>query len=260
MRGLAGTTRRVSTRTIGVPHLRAGQRGNLMTRILSWNIMHGGGSRLPGILDAIEDHAPDIVTLQEVRRGKAEPVLREGLEAMGFAHIHLPETAEARENTILIAAREPFEAQRWPDANGQCHDLCAEFDGLTLHALHFPQKKAQLPLFHALLDLPTDGRALLIGDMNCGIPFEDSDTKTFQNTHLFQRLLAHGWTDLWRDRHPQAREYSWVSAKRGNGFRYDHALATASLDRRVRDVRYDHAVRESKLSDHSALIVDLEDT
>ena len=86
-----------------------------MTRILSWNILQGGGSRIEGVLDVVASHKADIVTLQEVRRNKGETVLRDGLEAIGLNHIYLPQTENARQNTVLVAARAPFEAQPWPD-------------------------------------------------------------------------------------------------------------------------------------------------
>ena len=229
-----------------------------MTKILSWNILHGGGRRLDAILDTIDTHKPDILTLQEVRRGKHEAPLMHGLQAQGFSQIHLPETKDARENTILVAARSPFTAHAFPGEGGSTHILRAEFEGLTLYPLHFPQKKAQVPLFHALLDLPVETEALLIGDLNCGIPFEDSETKTFANTHLFQQLLVQKWVDTWRSRHPDAREFTWVSAKRKNGFRYDHALATPKLNKRVTDVRYDHEPRLAGVSDHSILTLTIE--
>jgi len=229
-----------------------------MTKILSWNILHGGGRRMDAILDAIASHKPDILTLQEVRRGKHEAPLMHGLQTQRFSQIYLPETKDARENTILIAAREPFTAEVFPDDSGATHILKAEFDGLTLYPLHFPQKKAQVPLFHALLDLPVNGEALLIGDLNCGIPFEDSETKTFANTHLFQQLLVQKWADAWRSRNPEAREFTWVSAKRQNGFRYDHALATPALNRRISEVRYDHEPRLVGTSDHSILTLSID--
>lgn len=226
-----------------------------MTKIFSWNILHGGGRRMDAILATIAGHKPDILTLQEVRRGAHEDALISGLQAQGFSQIHLPDTKDAKENTILIAAREPFDAEHFPDDDGSSHILRAQFDGLTIYPLHFPQKKAQVPLFHALLDLPVDGEALLIGDLNCGIPFEDSDTKTFANTHLFQQLLVQGWVDAWRARHADAREFTWMSAKRQNGFRYDHALATPALDALISEVQYDHEPRIAKTSDHSVLTV-----
>ncbi len=229
-----------------------------MTKVLSWNILHGGGRRMDAILDTIAGHKPDILTLQEVRRGKHEAPLLQGLQAQGFSQIHLPETKDARENTILIAAHTPFAAEVFPNENGPTHILSAEFDGLTLYPLHFPQKKAQVPLFHALLDLPVEAEALLIGDLNCGIPFEDSETKTFANTHLFQQLLVQEWTDVWRSRNPDAREFTWVSAKRQNGFRYDHALATPALNKRISEVEYDHEPRLAGVSDHSLLTLSFE--
>lgn len=229
-----------------------------MTKILSWNILHGGGRRMDAILDAIAGHKPDILTLQEVRRGAHEDTLVSGLQQQGFSQIHIPETDDAKENTILIAAREPFDVEGFPDDGSPTHILRAQFDGLTAYPLHFPQKKAQVPLFHALLELPVDSAALLIGDLNCGIPFEDSDTKTFANTHLFQRLLVQGWSDIWRSRNPDAREFTWISAKRKNGFRYDHALATPALDKRISDVQYDHEPRITKVSDHSILTVNID--
>jgi exodeoxyribonuclease-3 len=97
----------------------------------------------------------------------------------------------------------------------------------------------------------------LIGDFNCGIPFADSDTRTFACTHLFQALLQQGWVDAWRVRHGKAREFSWISARSGHGFRYDHALVSAPLNPQVKEVRYLHHLREEGLSDHSALVVEL---
>jgi exodeoxyribonuclease-3 len=85
----------------------------------------------------------------------------------------------------------------------------------------------------------------------------DSQTCTFPCTAWFQRLLAQGWVDAWRRRHPQEREYSWFSASRGNGFRYDHALASPPFDARIRSVRYAQELRAACLSDHAGLVVEL---
>jgi len=82
---------------------------------------------------------------------------------------------------------------------------------LNLISVHFPQKKAQIPLFNSLLDLPSawlDECSLLIGDFNCGIPLVDS--------------------------------------------------ASDALDRLILDVSYDHTVRETKASDHSLMLLDID--
>jgi exodeoxyribonuclease-3 len=253
-------------------------------RVLSWNILHGGGGRREAILAAIAAIDPDLVTLQEVRRSERRDPLLEGLADLGLGEQVLSPLGDARSNGVLIASRWPLSAEplrpadpgadpaapvylmkarlSWPGrATGPAP---GEGDGgaewLNLVAVRFPQKQAQIAPFEALLALPPAWRAelsLLIGDFNCGIPLFDSQTRTFPCTAWFQRLLVQGWVDAWRRRHPQEREYSWYSASRGNGFRYDHALASPPLDARIRSVRYAQELRAAGLSDHAGLVVEL---
>ena len=244
-------------------------------RLLSWNILHGGGGRRQAIAEAITAVGPDAVILQEVRRfdGRGPDPLLEALADGGLGEQVLSPVVGG-ENGILIASRWPFQASPLAQAPGQpVHMLQAELPwpgeggeedyggaSLRLVAVRFPQKEAQVLLFEALLALPAPWRqeaSLLIGDFNCGIPFADSDTRTFACTHLFQALLQQGWVDAWRVRHGKAREFSWISARSGHGFRYDHALVSAPLNPQVKEVRYLHHLREEGLSDHSALVVEL---
>ena len=235
-------------------------------RILSWNILHGGGTRCDQILAVIEKHDPDIISLQEFRHGSSKPVLLDGLKALGLDTVCAPETSSARDNSLIIATRLPMEAKAFPDSATPGKAIIASIEvspmiNLNLIAVHFPQKKEQIPLFNALLDLPQawlDGHSLLMGDFNCGIPLVDSETKTFYATHMFQQLLSDGWHDAWRERNPDAREFTWVSTRKSNGFRYDHALASSAVNELILDVRYDHTAREEKASDHSLLLIDLD--
>ncbi len=242
-------------------------------RVLSWNILHGGGSRTTSILEVIARHDPDLLALQEVRCAEGRDPLLEGLDELGLRHRVLSPTSGPRQNGVVVAARRPFEAAPFPAAtapgshgpDGTVHALRCYFEGegaeppLQLIAVRFPQKQAQVPLFEALLALPPawrHGSSLLLGDFNCGIPFEDSETRTFVCTAWFQQLLRQGWIDAWRRRHPQAREFSWISRPRGHGFRYDHALVSPELDQRITAVTYDHEVRTAGHSDHSALLLE----
>ena len=75
-------------------------------RLLSWNILHGGGGRRQAIAEAISAVAPDAVILQEVRRyvGRGPDPLLEGLADGGLGE-QVFSLVVGRENGILIASR-----------------------------------------------------------------------------------------------------------------------------------------------------------
>ena len=97
-------------------------------RLLSWNILHGGGGRRQAIAEAISAVAPAAVILQEVRRyvGRGPDPLLEGLADGGLGE-QVFSPVVGRENGILIASRWPFEATPLAQALGQpVHMLQAE--------------------------------------------------------------------------------------------------------------------------------------
>lgn len=239
-----------------------------MPRLLSWNILQGGGRRADDVVEVIRGHKPDVVTLQEFRRGRGADEIIAGLKSMGLSFIHIPETQSATEHTILIASRYGFDAGPFlPEPNVPLSLLEAYFSKealgfeLSLIAVHFPQKKAQVPLFKALKD-DTESllgmNAMIIGDMNCGIPLVDSDSKSFYATNYYQDLLHSGWIDSWRSRHETAEEFTWVSVRTGNRFRYDQCLSSSQMDAKIKSIEYDHTPRqrEDRISDHSLFVVD----
>lgn len=234
-------------------------------KILSWNILHGGGKRAPDILNIISKEDPDIVTLQEFRHGSSKQVLLDGLTKMGLDEQFVPKTNSARDNSIIIASKYSFQANIFPkDSAIPARAIRAFFPDLAelnLIATHLPQKQKQPPYLHALLDLDKNflsENSLIIGDLNTGIPFEDSETKSFEHTYLFQQLLRDGWIDAWRSRNKNKREFTWISTKQKNGFRYDHALASTSFNNVITEIRYNHDVRLNGISDHSLIVVDVE--
>lgn len=235
-------------------------------KLLSWNILQGGGRRADDIVKTIASHAPDIVTLQEFRRGSAQEKIISGLKEAGLKFIHIPET-KGTENTILVASKYGFDAGPFlAQPNNPLHMVEAYFSAeslgfeLSLICVHFPQKKAQIPLFEAIAkdsESLLKMNAIIIGDMNCGIPLIDSDSKSFYASRYFQDLLRAGWVDSWRSRHENIREFTWTSNRTDNRFRYDHILASPQMDARFDKVFYNHTPRDKKYSDHSLLIAQI---
>lgn len=232
-------------------------------KVLSWNILHGGGSRVVDIVNTVENHNADVLCLQEFRHGKTKTRLIEGLAKIGYTHNYAPEAEKPITNTVAIFSKQPVSGVcHYRDDKGavRCIEATLEHSNRRIVTVGFPHKKAQIPLFELLLEFDKtylDQETMIIGDFNCGIPFEDSETKTFYATHLFQQMLRQGWVDSWRSRQEKTREYTWYSTQKNNGFRYDHCLCSPTLDAGVVAIEYDHAAREQGVSDHSVLIVEL---
>lgn len=238
-------------------------------RILTWNILHGGGPRrTPAIALAILDHRPDLVVLTEFR-------LTTGGQLAGVLHDHgLAHQAHTdpppKRNGILLASRFPITEIRRPDPRVFGSKLItASVPGLGVHvgAAHVPDARAhdhhaltrKSLYWKALLDIAgrwKDRPAMLLGDLNTGRPGLDEDARTLTSAAMLGRLGEAGFTDAYRHLHPRGRDRSWYSAT-GSGFRLDHALTSASLTPRIESVRYSQSEREQRLSDHAPMLLEI---
>ena len=229
-------------------------------RLLAWNIRAGGGARLDGIATALARHDADVLVLSEYHAGEAGKRLRGALAALGYAHMTTTEPAPGRKG-VLIAARRKFrELGPVNSALPEPYRLIAvDFGALHLAGVYMPNLLVKAPYWEALLAHLTprsDGRAIAIGDFNTCRAFLDEAGKTDRTAHFMDRIAAIGFQDLWRQRHPERLEFSWFS-HRNNGFRIDHAFLSRHLAARAGEIAYSHTEREARLSDHSAMCVDL---
>lgn len=247
-----------------------------MPRLLAWNLRHGGGSqRMPEIALRLLEHRPDVVILTEFRRttgGQIAGVLADH----GLLHQHSTEPPAGR-NGVLVASRDAMDVGAelvgtavtsvacGPRAglNRKLADVTLPGLGLALAAVHIPCDGRGLgreAAFQAVVSLARRRRQepfVLMGDFNAGRHRLDEEGATFTCTRCLGQLAAMGYRDAWRDRNADGREFSWYSHE-GAGFRIDHAFVSAPAAPRVRGCWYSHKERRRGLSDHSALVLDLE--
>ena len=230
-----------------------------MRRLFAWNIRAGGGARLAGIAAAIERHDADIVILSEYRSGEAGRRLLAALEALEYRHTSTVAPPPGR-NGVLIAARCAFAehgpiADRLPEPYRM---VGVEFDAFRLSGIYMPNLQAKVPYWEALIAAlsETGDNALAVGDFNTCRAYVDEPGAIDPTARYMDHLAAIGFCDLWRQRYPDGREYSWYST-RGNGFRIDHAFLSPRLAACAGSIRYSHDERLAGLSDHSPLIVEL---
>jgi exodeoxyribonuclease-3 len=160
--------------------------------------------------------------------------------------------------------------------------LCGRLGDVEIVNLHSPiapapelAKVRTHEAVAAYLARPGAGQRILCGDLNTPRrELPDGDVMTFASTSagrlrpergerwdnaeraLVWGLLQNGWVDAFRALHGYAeREASWTFAGDRGGWRLDHVLVEGL---RPFASAYAHEWRRQGLSDHSALVVDLE--
>jgi exodeoxyribonuclease III len=231
-------------------------------KLVSFNIRHGGGSRIARIQETISAHDPDVLIVPEFRNNPAGASLRRGLLEWGHPHQAAGITAKPGENSVLITSRREFDRIEFPELGPETRRCVAIRVGrLTLLGFYFAVMEAKRPLFNFIKGLPKTflkSDTLLMGDFNTGCRYWDEGRMDLSLVEEFGAVLGCGWTDVWRARNSGVREWSWVEPwGRHTGYRLDHALVSPSLLPRVKDVRYSHAEREKGVSDHSSLVLEL---
>jgi exodeoxyribonuclease III len=254
-------------------------------KIATYNI-NGIASRLPRLLEWLEKESPDIACLQELKApDEAFPIL--AIRSAGYGAVW---HGQRSWNGVAILAKgaDPVEIRRGlPGDPDDTHSryIEAEVNGIVVGCLYLPNGNPQpgpkfdykLAWFERLLQhagtLYALGRpVVLAGDYNV-IPtdFDIYDPKSWkkdallqpQTREAYQRLLAQGWIDAIRTRHPEERIYTFWDFfrnrwERNSGLRIDHLLLNAELAPRLLDANVDRWVRgQQKPSDHAPAWVQL---
>jgi exodeoxyribonuclease-3 len=248
-------------------------------KIATFNV-NGIKSRLPRLLEWLEEAKPDIACLQELKTSD-ETFPEADIRQAGYGAIW---HGQKGFNGVAILARgaDPVETRRGlPDDPDPSHSryIEAAVDGLIVASIYLPNGNPQpgpkfdykLAWFDRLIDhaaalFATEHPVILAGDYNV-IP---TDVDTFsvramaqdalmqpESRAAFRRLCHAGWTDAIRAIHPVERLYTFWDYQAGAwardaGFRIDHLMLSPAAADRLTDAGVDKAVRgREKASDHA---------
>ena len=234
-------------------------------RIISWNVLIGGGPRIRSIVDCLLQRQPDVIVLQETLAGR-EDELCGRLRDAGFSH-HATAAREAGQRGLCVLSRHTFEVLDSP-SHASLHtrgwlELRLPHAGIDVGAVYAPATAPMLPAFWSAAEAwwpaCVDRPYLLIGDFNAGESHVDSNHR-FQADAGMVALRNSGLIDAWRLLHGDKREFTWRVTNKGKTFpfRLDHAFVSPALASQVTACAYDHTVREAKLSDCSMLLLDID--
>ena len=245
-------------------------------------------TRQPEQAARIAEVRPDVVCLQEVTPATLGRWTAD-LGNLGLTHALAGDPSAARSEgrsrplLVLTAAGRPLSGQEVPGAPWPERVIAARFpDGALILNVHSPiSPKPDLvkvrthEAVHAYLRA-ADGPAVLCGDLNTPRKeHPDGRAWTFARTQhgklrpdrgerwdaaelaLIKGLEPDGFRDAFRELHgPGLKEYSWEWPRWGGGYRLDHLIVSPGVH--PVHVEYLHDWRRAGLSDHSALLADLQ--
>ena len=255
-------------------------------KLISWNIA-GRLSCVNKQIRYLLDGNFDIICLQEVI-SKAEVPIVQQFKSSGYNSINsvpnssLPNKGKHKYNLLIISKADikhkpPLHPIKWKEKylRGLLKFDSKDIEVTTMHvppgSSNGIEKIVSIEQFYENI---IDGKSkyrIICGDWNT--PREESENgeittwmRTGKNTGYGkrwdegERLLLEGLKDFdiydsFRQLHGYGlKDYSWyIKTKDGiKGRRYDHIHSSDTLV--IEKCYYDHSVRESKLSDHSAII------
>jgi exodeoxyribonuclease-3 len=250
-------------------------------RLVTWNVA-GRVSAQPQQAAALASINADVVALQEVTVRTA-PLWRASFADVGFVTIDaldgLPSGPSRRRLAVLTASRSELTRLQVPELPWPERVLRCRANGLEVINVHSPiapsPELAKIRTHEAVatfLGQPSDLPRVLCGDLNTPRrELADGTLLTFahdskgrlrpergERWNRAERALVRdlGWVDAYRHLHGYGdRSASWTFANDKGGWRLDHLLLDGLTP--ISAV-YAHEWRRAGLSDHSALIVDVQ--
>ena len=256
-------------------------------RVATWNV-NSLRARLDFVLLWLRERQPDVLCLQELKLTDAQFPHAEFEKAGYQALSH----GQKGWNGVAILSREAAVLHRRGlpgQENLGARLVSAQVGGLSLTTIYCPNGKslehADFPRKLAWLDTlvahfaenhHADRPTVLCGDFNvCPTSLDSWNPEatrgeifhTDAERARFQSLLDWGFVDVYRQRFPDTRAFSWWDYRGGafhrkQGLRIDFLLATPSALSRVRSVEIDREYRKKKdgltPSDHAPVFADLD--
>jgi exodeoxyribonuclease-3 len=254
-------------------------------KLTTFNV-NGITRRLPNLLAWLAATKPDIVCLQELKATDRQ-FPRAALADAGYGAVWKGQTSW---NGVAILARglDPIltnDELPGDPADREARYIEAAVNGVLVASLYAPNGNPQPgPKFtyklawterliaHAESLVETELPVILAGDYNIvPEPRDIYPSRSYDDNALIQpesraryaTLLAQGWTDALRHKHPDETLYTFWDYRRNRwprnaGLRLDHVLLSPSIAKRLKSAGIDRDVRgEPEASDHAPVWVDL---
>jgi len=243
-------------------------------KILNWNVRNPSFKRALDQSEWLKDKDFNILILTEVKYSEGGIFLKDRLESFGF-EVLFSEPKE--EDLAALLAIRGFEFKRSNfKVNFLPHRVVSvilktKIGKIELIGAYVPsrgfdiqKRREKKKLFvdsflEALKTTPLQPYCTLCGDLNVLEPDHIPHYSEFEDWeyNFYWIMKEYQLKDAFRYLHPKIQEHSWFG-KSGNGYRYDHCFISENLKKFVKECGYLHEPREIELSDHSAMLLEIE--
>ncbi|MCK5132164.1 MAG: exodeoxyribonuclease III [Candidatus Sabulitectum sp.] len=250
-------------------------------KIATWNV-NSVRARIPVITNWIEKEKPDILCMQELKATDKQFPLKE-FSALGY---HSAVNGQVRWNGVAIISKNPI-SDIQTDLSGflpeQSRMISASVYGIKLINVYVPNGgdvdqprfQEKLSYYEILREyaLAFPGPTVILGDFNVAPGPIDTHSPEEQDGMLcyhplereqIQKFAEAGFTDVFRQFHPEGQAYSWwdyraASFRRKRGMRLDLVLADNSAGRMITHCSIDTEPRGwERPSDHTPVVFNIQ--
>jgi exodeoxyribonuclease-3 len=252
-------------------------------RIISYNVNGIRAAIKKGFLDWLKTNPADVVCVQETKAAQGDVDVKQ-LETLGYHHYWLSAQKKGYSGVAVFTKIKPDQVE-YGNGHGPSDDegrvIQLDFKDVRLINAYFPSgtsggerqdfKYKWLDEFGAWVKKlrKKHPKLILCGDYNIAHKEIDiHDPKGNKNSSGFlpqerewmTKFLESGWTDSFREFHPEPHRYSWWSQRfpsvrlNNKGWRIDYITTTEPLKKNLKDA---DIFPDIKHSDHCPVYLDI---
>lgn len=178
------------------------------------------------------------------------------LGVMIISKCRIGETRYAFENNSIYYSRQI-------ESSIQHKNMPLNVMGLYVPSRDRSEKKIQrkrifIDVIMKSINIFQNSTSIIMGDLNILDRNHFPHYSTFYKWEydFYDDIVKSGFIDAYRHCNPTTNEYSWVG-RTGDGYRYDYCFVSDGLINNVVSCSFEHETRKLKLSDHSAITLEL---